>query len=217
MEFYLFGLSIKAGIKSKCKSNGRESVFFDSLLIMCCNFFYFVLVISLCSCQKNSDMIQVIEKFKQNPVVLECDSLEKMNDKTISNINDKMWKYVVYVDSSECTMCNLKTIGEWIMVEDMFSDYREKLAFIILLELNQQNIKPLEECVEGVIRDYIYIDKTNYFSRNNPSLPKQPYLHKFLLDESNNVVLVGNIMSNQKVRGLFERIVQERFNDMTIK
>lgn len=44
----------------------------------------------------------------------------------------------------------------------------------------------------------------------NPHLPKNKALHTFLLDENNNVILVGNPLHNKKIEKIFYKIVEEK-------
>jgi len=41
-------------------------------------------------------------------------------------------------------------------------------------------------------------------------LPKDNLLHTFLLDENNNVILVGNPVRNKKIKEMFYKIVEEK-------
>ena len=44
----------------------------------------------------------------------------------------------------------------------------------------------------------------------NPHLPKNKALHTFLLDENNNVILVGDPLHNKKIEEMFYKIVKEK-------
>ena len=48
------------------------------------------------------------------------------------------------------------------------------------------------------------------FTRNNSTIPEERYLHTFLLDRENKIVLVGNPNVNERVESLFQKIMNER-------
>lgn len=56
----------------------------------------------------------------------------------------------------------------------------------------------------------IYMDTTGIFHRTNPQLPSNPMLHTFLLDENNEVLVVGNPLENEKIDRMFWRTVKEK-------
>lgn len=47
------------------------------------------------------------------------------------------------------------------------------------------------------------------FRRTNKNIPDNSLFHAFLLDESNNVVMVGNPQTNIKIRRLLLRYLKE--------
>lgn len=61
--------------------------------------------------------------------------------------------------------------------------------------------------------DPFIIDINNEFEQLNPHLPKNKAMHTFLLDENNNVVLVGNPLHNPKIEKMFKEIVEEKLGE----
>ncbi|MBS4809127.1 MAG: hypothetical protein KH071_14815 [Paraprevotella sp.] len=56
----------------------------------------------------------------------------------------------------------------------------------------------------------VYLDSLGVLERANPQIPSNPDLHTFLLDEDNNVLLVGNPIWNEKIKEMFWQIVEEK-------
>ncbi len=54
------------------------------------------------------------------------------------------------------------------------------------------------------------LDKNCSFERLNPHLPKNKAMHTFLLDENNNVILVGNPLQNKEIEKMFYEEVEKR-------
>jgi len=59
--------------------------------------------------------------------------------------------------------------------------------------------------------DYpVLIDTLGEFEKLNVHLPKDRAFHTFLLDENNNVILVGDPLYNKMIRKMFYKIVEEK-------
>lgn len=56
----------------------------------------------------------------------------------------------------------------------------------------------------------VYIDTQGVFQQNNPHLSKNKLLHTFLLDENNNVILVGNPVRNLRVKDLYDKAIAQK-------
>jgi len=75
---------------------------------------------------------------------------------------------------------------------------------------------PQEGCEETFHRFFIqaeldhpfYLDKNKEFLTLNPHVPQEPMFHTFLLDENNNVILVGDILHNTKKEQEFKDIIE---------
>lgn len=56
----------------------------------------------------------------------------------------------------------------------------------------------------------VYVDTLGLFAKQNPYLSSNTIMHTFLLDEDNNVLLVGNPLENEKIEEMFWQIVEEK-------
>ena len=54
------------------------------------------------------------------------------------------------------------------------------------------------------------MDTLGVFIDDNKHIPHHPDMHTFLLDEDNNVLLVGNPLENEKIEEMFWQIVEEK-------
>lgn len=54
----------------------------------------------------------------------------------------------------------------------------------------------------------MYIDRECRFPALNPTLPKDPRLHVFLLDHKNRVVLVGSPIGNKNLWELYKQQIE---------
>ena len=56
----------------------------------------------------------------------------------------------------------------------------------------------------------IYLDKSHLFKSNNKFLPEEKQYHVFLIDENNNVLLVGNPLLNPHVCDIMYKIIDNK-------
>ena len=63
------------------------------------------------------------------------------------------------------------------------------------------------------LNSHVYVDTVNAFLNDNRNIPKSSLLQTFLLDEQNNVLLVGAPTSNPRIKKLFWRIVKEKLGE----
>ena len=63
------------------------------------------------------------------------------------------------------------------------------------------------------LNSHVYVDTVNAFLNENRNIPKSSLLQTFLLDEQNNVILVGDPTSNPRIKKLFWRIVKEKLGE----
>lgn len=124
---------------------------------------------------------------------------------------DHILKLVIFTDSTACTPCAMKQMYHWDpFIEKAYkSNHMLQLMFVISPKKNE--IDMLNKSLKIAIYDYpIYIDTLSVFERMNPHLPKNKALHTFLLDENNNVILVGNPLHNKRIEEMFYKIVEEK-------
>ena len=89
--------------------------------------------------------------------------------------------------------------------------YKGNLKFYFIFSPRQQDEEGIRIALTNNAFDYpVLVDTIGEFEKLNPHLPKNKALHAFLLDENNNVMLVGNPLHNKKIKEMFYRIVEDR-------
>ena len=172
----------------------------------------FSLLMLLFSCERSSIKLK-IQKFSSHPVILNMDSM--VNARTLIGQLPKRnasaeYVWVDYVDSLECTDCAIKRLLQWRTL--IKQNYAYRLDFLFILSPNQHHLKSVLTKLrkDTILNNYIYVDTCNVFTRNNSTIPEERYLHTFLLDRENKIVLVGNPNVNERVESLFQKIINER-------
>lgn len=174
-----------------------------------------VSLISSCGCNRLSlkkDMIDL----KSQQIKFPNEMLKYIPSKNCfeyeSNmvLTQKMLSWVVYVDSSECSTCSYGLIYKW---NHLLEKYKTEVNFNFIFVPRQSDKKlTLVSLKEVKSEHYLWIDGKGTFAKLNPHIPKNKALHTFLLDENNNVILVGNPAYSKKIEEMFYKIVEEKLN-----
>lgn len=127
------------------------------------------------------------------------------------NLNEEVLKLVVYIDSVECTPCAINHIDSWRPLVGYAEQFNNQLRFYFVFSPMKKELRGTELMLSNTMFDYpILLDTLGEFERLNPHLPKNRALHTFLLDENNNVILVGSPLRNKKIAEMFYKIVEEK-------
>ena len=129
----------------------------------------------------------------------------------ISEYVENGLKLVIYTDSVECSSCVISKMYLWNSIIENTELYKDKLKFYYILSPQRQHIEKVRSALNVIDFEYpVIIDTLGKFAKLNPHLPENKALHTFLLDENNNVILVGNPLRNKKIEEMFYQIVEEK-------
>lgn len=165
----------------------------------------------LFSCCNGTSTRHKLEIMQSIPVNLNLEKMECwMND---SLLEIRTWentplKLCVYVGPDYCTSCYLKKMFQW---EDFIEMEKGGEFFIYFI------FTPQEGCENNFHRFFyqaelnhpFYIDKNKEFLTLNPHIPQEAPFHTFLLNENNNVILVGDVLHNETIENKFRNILHE--------
>lgn len=182
--------------------------------IFVCFVFCLMLMPQSCS-HKEKKMRDNIEKMRKNPICIPSDKMVCVLNKeklTKEFVNDEYsLKLVVYVDSVVCSSCRLKEMYKWDDFLSKLESVSSQIKVFFIFATSYDNIRKLKISAKTLPNSFpIYMDTTNIFLRMNPHIPHNPMFHTFLLDENNNVLLVGNPLENEKIEKLFWQILEEK-------
>lgn len=130
-----------------------------------------------------------------------------LNDTTFKH--KYKYKYVVYVDSTECSPCKIIHLGIWNYYRNEL--YKNNTGFYMIFY-------PPKNMVQDVLKAHtsykhripIYIDTLGVFERDNPHIAEMTTEHhNFLLDENNKIIAFGDASTNYHVRDYIFSILKE--------
>lgn len=166
--------------------------------------FLFLLIYS-CS-TKSQKLFSEISLLQSGPI--DCGLNELIND----SIWQKKMKYIVYSDSTRCTPCRINKMYIWNSFLEYSKNYNSQLSFYFIFCPAKKDIEGIKLAIinNSKFNYPIFLDTLGEFEKLNPHLPKNKALHSFLLDENNNVILVGDPLYNKEIKELFYKIVEEK-------
>lgn len=171
-----------------------------------------ICVVFFCCCN-SSTLRRDIELLSAKPIIIpDIHPVLYNNCKTnISNLTAPSRKMVIYIDSSECASCSIKQMNGWDSVISKTIEFADKINFYFIFAPKKIDVITVKRTLiaEG-FKHPVLIDTLRQFEKLNPHLPKNKALHTFLLDENNNVILVGNPLHNKKIEEMFYKIVEEK-------
>lgn len=175
--------------------------------------FICIILFGVACSDRKRQFSEEITVLQSKAIRLPSQGLIMRKGKVLSNfdISNRALKLVVYADSVGCTACAINHIDSWSSFIDYAEQFNEQLRFYFIFSPVKRELQGTELMISNTMFDYpILLDTLNEFEKLNPHLPKNRALHTFLLDENNNVILVGNPVHNKKIKEMFYHVVEEK-------
>lgn len=169
----------------------------------------------LSACNSSDSIGEKIEQMKSQPVNVDFGKMSCwMND---SAVDVRPWeeksklKLIVYVDSALCTSCYIKRMYSWYECLDDTKKYDDFYVYFVFgMKKGEESKYKALNFKLSTLDHPMYIDETNSLIAGNPQIPKEPLFHTFLLDENNNLILVGSPLQTKKMKELLYKTIEEK-------
>lgn len=162
-----------------------------------------LLIIIVLSCDKQSRIERTLYEMECNPILIPIEDLVCCPyDSTCDSIDTYKYKMVIYADSSRCSSCFIKHLSKWNEYLDL--EKKGKVEVIFILETKKAELE--HYCYEtrfSRINHPVYFDTEGFFRNKNPHIPANELFHVFLIDQNDRIILVGNPVTNPKIRNMF--------------
>ena len=183
----------------------------------CVRFLLIILVgIPFCiACDdKSSTYEKEIIRLQSRPL---CVPLEKMKcmtsavDSSLKNKFNAKIKLVVYTDTATCSSCALRKMHLWNGILTDLALYKGAIQCCFIFRPLPKDMGAFRLAIKQITASApLYVDSLGILEKVNPQIPSNPDLHTFLLDENNNVLVVGNPVCNENIEEMFLQIVEEK-------
>lgn len=177
---------------------------------------FFLLPFLCVSCEFEKDNVKGrIVIMQSHPIKIPIDSMLCWwmgNDTCSFEKCDGEMKFVVFSDTATCSSCALKDMYRWdSFLQKIDCNYGTEIDVLFIFNPLPKDWKSFYLAMKTIPPSVpIYVDTLGVFVRNNMHIPSSPQFHTFLLDEEDNVLLVGNPLENKKIEDLFWQIVEEK-------
>lgn len=156
-----------------------------------------------------------IVALQSRPLHLPLESMTAMKtcgtDSVMQVRQAEVMKLVVYTDTADCSSCVLKKMYKWNGILKKMEFYEGRIqAYFIFRPLPKDMGVFYMSMKQFTPSCPVYLDSLGVLEKANPHIPSNPDLHTFLLDEDNNVLLVGSPIWNEKIKEMFWQIVEEK-------
>lgn len=122
------------------------------------------------------------------------------------NSKDSTYKLVIYIDSLSCSPCFVSHMQDYMETVIDFDSLG--ITTFLIFEPKQEQKEVLVSSIKQQahpIRCIIVPNRS--FSLANSHLPSSSVFHSFLINEDNNVIIVGNPVKNARIRSLMQNII----------
>ena len=155
------------------------------------------------------------EQLKSNRIIMPDYeyAMIKGRDTLVSDCFHEKLKLIVFTDSTSCNSCSIENIYDWSALIDHAEQYDNQLCFYFIFTPKKIDIEDVKFSLTHTDFDYpLILDTLGMFRNMNPHIPENKLFHTILLDENNQVIMIGSPLYNSKVRELFEDIVKENLD-----
>lgn len=170
--------------------------------------FIFVFTTVICSCESQVD--REIETFVGSEIkVFEKNMIKRfcsIHSDTSGIQKDFLLIRYFDIDSIGCSQCELSLLEstERLLREDNYDNV--STAYIVRCSTEKLDYAYRQMC-NARLQGVVYFDTLNTFLYHNPTFPKNPMLHTFLLNDEHKVVMVGNPYQTSRLSELFKDII----------
>lgn len=121
---------------------------------------------------------------------------------------------VIWYDSTMCTGCKLNALDNLSFIESFCHDSIQNVNVNIIFSPTARAVEPFRDGIPKFNRSYpIYLDSCQFFARANEQLPKKFFLHTFLLDKDNRVIMCGDPLPSPQLWETYKKKIRQLTQD----
>ena len=172
--------------------------------------FFLTAFLLFVSCQSDKNTVRkILANFEKEQIEFPSDMLMiKQGVPSSYRILDSLPLLILYVSPEECSQCR---IDHLIETEEMFqiSEDSDEFQFLVILSPESDFVEGVKDKLIAMDFNYpVYLDLYGDFSRRN-RIPSDLRFHCFLTDLERHPVIVGNPISDEKIKTLMFRYLSE--------
>lgn len=182
-----------------------------------CILLSFLIMFITLSCDNKKALNKDLKLIKSNSTQLPLGNMKCLingKDTILENFDGSNMKLIIYTDSTVCSPCALNELYLWNRIINTTNIYGAKMKYYFIFAPKQEEADMVELMLKTNTFYYpVFIDRANVFIKKNSHIPSNTMLHTFLLNEKNEVVMVGSPLQNADINDIFYQILEEKLSD----
>ena len=178
-------------------------------------FLFFAYCVVIFACNSHEKEFQNIEAMQSEKTTIPYELMDCWANDSVTEVSpwkNAKYKLIHYIDSASCSSCYLQKVKINDFLFHMEELSNNEFYNVIILTPGSNAKKDLEHLFsEKLIPQTIFIDSANTFLQRNPHIPSETMYHTFLLDENDKAILVGNPITNKKIKELLMSRFEKKF------
>lgn len=174
------------------------------------------LIVVLASCSlKDRKLENDVEHFLGTVISIPEYQMQRFGSGGIDSLDRANGRYqmVVYTDSTECSPCAIKHLNNWESIIDTLESFPLYKGTVFIFSPSKSSYEEVnEELRKTNIKYSMYLDTCNVFLNKNRGIPSNGRMHTFLIDDNNRVALIGNPLTNEKIRTMYYELLGGNFS-----
>lgn len=162
------------------------------------------------SCNSRDKIGKEMKTFYGSHIELPTDSMINVSTRPQAEMYKyARYIYIMYVDSTSCSDCAISKLADWSQLNLTIAFRKGILRYMFIVAPKQHQRMHVLNIIkrDSLFNKYVYIDTTGIFERKNPNLPTNKLLRTFLVNKQKNVELIGNPISNEKIKNMLTKIL----------
>jgi len=166
-----------------------------------------ILPVLLLSCKSNNNTLRIVKEWQGRQVLIPVTVTFKVmgKDTLCPDILQKPYKILTYIDSTGCIGCQLD-LFQWKRLIDSCKVHYPSVSFCFVIHSTDYSYLT-KAVLESDFNYPIIYDRQNEFDKLN-HFPLNP-LRTFLLNEENEIEIIGSPITNPKIWNLYRQIIEE--------
>lgn len=182
----------------------RKKIYYTICIILCLGF-----ALSVLKPDKNKKILEeIVSEWNSRKIILPDTIIYYKYGIELVNFNDSSsYKILCYTNRDGCMSCKLK-LSDWKQFINKLNSLPYKVPIIFVM--NTDNIMDLRKLLRDENFSYpILIDTKDYVNTIN-RFPTNPRFQTFLLNQKNEVILIGNPVYSQAIEDLYLTFLKEK-------
>lgn len=162
------------------------------------------------SCDRNAELRKVVQMMYGHKVIIPESKLHIVNEYQ-GTTKEAPFSLVVYIDSTVCSSCQVRELDKWNTFLSGKWNKSNNIRPYFIFHPSEKDMDILRFTIKSQEFSFpIYLDSIGIFEKRNRFLPTNPIFHTFLLNQQNEIVLVGSPKDNPQIFNMLKETISQQ-------